>query len=335
MTRALSRSGPLTQTLHRTARRAAAALVVVLATTAAHAQSDETYPARPVRMIVPYAPGGSSDNVARIVAERLASLLGQPVIVDNRGGAAGTIGAQAAQQAKPDGYTLLMAPTAVFAITPHMRKVPYDPLNGFETVAMLAKSFGIVAVRKDLPVSNLTEFVALAKKQPGKLSFGSAGPGSITQLYGELLKQGTGIDILHVPFKGSADSLNALLGGQIDLIIDPVGVPQSRTGGIKAIAIAGDRRIAELPDVPTAAESGISLDLPSWFGLFAPKGTPPAIVAKISGETAKVLREPETEQKMLRLGLFAAYESPAAFAKQLRTDDQLFAELIRKAGIKE
>ena len=316
-------------------KRACAALFLALTTSVAHAQSDEAYPSWPIRMIVPYAPGGSSDNVARIVAERLAPLLGQPVIVDNRGGAAGTIGAQAAQQSKPDGYTLLMAPTAVFAITPHMRKVPYDPSNGFETVALLAKSFGIVAVRKDLPVSTLPEFVALAKKQPGKLSFGSAGPGSITQLYGELLKQGSGIDILHVPFKGSADSLNALLGGQIDLIIDPVGVPQSRAGGIKAIAIAGDRRLAELPDVPTAAESGINLDLPSWFGLFAPKGTPPAIVGKISGEVAKLLREPETEQKMMRLGLFAAYENPAAFAKELRETDQLFAELIRKAGIKE
>jgi len=324
------------RSLRRTAiKHASVALLLALAATVAQAESDEPYPSRPIRMIVPYAPGGSSDNVARIVAERLGPLLGQPVIVDNRGGAAGTIGADVAQRSKPDGYTLLQAPTAVFAITPHIRKVPYDPLNGFETVALLAKSFGIVAVRKDLPVSTLPEFVALAKKQPGKLSFGSAGPGSITQLYGELLKQGSGIDILHVPFKGSADSLNALLGGQIDLIIDPVGVPQSRAGGIKAIAIAGDRRLAELPDVPTAAESGINLDLPSWFGLFAPKGTPPAVVGKISDEVAKVLREPETEQKMMRLGLFAAYESPAAFAKQLRRDDQLFAELIRKAGIKE
>ena len=310
------------------------ALVIALAANAAYAQSDEPYPSRPIRMVVPYAPGGSSDNVSRIVAERLAPLLGQPVIVDNRGGAAGTIGAQLAQQAKPDGYTLLMAPTAVFAITPHMRKVPYDPVNGFETVALLAKAFGIVAVRKDLPVSTLPEFIALARKQPGKFSFGSAGPGSITQLYGEFLKQGTGIDILHVPFKGSADALNALLGGQIDLIIDPVGVAQSRAGAIKAIAIAGDRRLAELPAVPTAAEGGVSLDLPSWFGLFAPKGTPPAVVGKISGEVAKVLREPEIEQKMLRLGLFPAYEDPAAFAKQLRKDDQLFSELIRKAGIK-
>jgi len=309
-------------------------LLLALVATGAYAQSDGQYPARPIRWIVPYPPGGSSDNVSRIVAERLAQLLGQPVVVDNRGGAAGTIGTQLAQQAKPDGYTLLMGPTAVFAITPHMRKVPYDPANGFEPVAMLAKSAGIVAVRKDLPVNSMAELIALAKKEPGKLTFGSAGLGSVTQLYGELLKQRAGVDILHVPFKGSADSLNALLGGQIDLIIDPVGVPQSKAGAIKAIAIAGDRRLPELPNVPTATEGGVNLDLPSWFGLFAPKGTPPAIVARISGEVEKALREPETGEKLLRVGLFAAYENPAAFAKQLRSDDQLFAGLIRKAGIK-
>ena len=255
-------------------------------------------------------------------------------IVDNRGGAAGTIGAELAQRSKPDGWPSSQAPTAVFAITPHLRKVPYDPLNGFEPVALVAKSFGIVAVRKDLLVRARPVPITLAKKQPGKLSFGSAGPGSITQLYGELLKQGSGIDILHVPFKGSADSLQraARRPDRPDHRPDQC---QSRAGAIKPIAIAGDRRLAELPDVPTAAESGINLDLPSWFGLFAPKGTPQPIVAKISGEVAKALREPETEQKMMRLGLFAAYENPAAFAKQLRKDDQLFAELIRKAGIKE
>lgn len=308
--------------------------LLALAAASADAQSGEPYPSRPVRLIVPYPPGGTSDNVSRVVAERLGPLLGQPIVVDNRGGAAGTIGAQAAQAAKPDGYTLLMGPTAVFAITPHLRKVPYDPINGFETVAMLATSPSIAVVHRDSPVKTMAEFIALARKQPGKLTFGSAGPGSITQLYGEILKQRADIDILHVPFKGSADSLTALLGKQVDLIIDPVALGQVRGGAVRAIAIFGDRRVPELPDVPTIAESGYAIDLPSWFGLFAPKGTPPAIVSKISGEVAKALREPETEAKLLKYNLFPAYLDPAAFARQLSQDDRTLADLIQKAGIK-
>jgi tripartite-type tricarboxylate transporter receptor subunit TctC len=301
---------------------------------AAQAQTGEPFPSRPVRIIVPYPPGGSSDNVTRVLAERLAPLLGQPVIVDNRGGAAGTIGAQAAQAAKPDGYTLLMAPTAVFAITPHLRKVPYDPYNGFDTVALLATAPSIAVVHKDSPVKTMADFIAAAKKQPGKMTFGSAGPGSITQLYGEILKQRGGIDILHVPFKGSADALTALLGGQVDLIIDPVALGQARAGAVRAIAIFGDRRIAELPDVPTIAQAGYDIDLPSWFGLFAPKGTPPAVVARLSADVAKALRNPETEQKLLKFSLIPAYLDAAAFAKKLKQDDGILAEVIRKAEIK-
>lgn len=308
--------------------------LLAVVTASGVAQPREAYPSRPVHWIVPYPPGGTSDNVSRVIAERLAALLGQPVVVENRGGAAGTIGAQAAQAAKPDGYTLLMGPTAVFAITPHLRKVPYDPVNGFETVAMLATAPSIAAVQKDYPAKTMAEFVARAKQNPGKLTFGSAGPGSITHLYGEVLKDRAGIDMLHVPFKGSADSMSALLGKQIDLIIDPVALGQVRGGALRALAIFGDRRIPELPDVPTIAEAGYQIDLPSWFGLFAPKGTPAAIVSRISGEVAKLLREPETEKKLLTFSLFPAYLDPAAFARQLKEDDRMIAELIQKAGIK-
>jgi tripartite-type tricarboxylate transporter receptor subunit TctC len=309
-------------------------LVLALALLAAAAHAQEPYPSRPVRIVVPFPPGGSSDNVTRVLAERLAPQLGQPVIVDNRGGAAGTIGAQAAQTAKPDGYTLLMAPTAVFAITPHLRKVPYDPVNGFDTVALLATAPSIAVVHKDSPMRSIADFIAAAKKHPGKLTFGSAGPGSITQLYGEVLKQRGGIDILHVPFKGSADAMTALLGGQVDLIIDPVALGQARAGAVRAIAIFGDRRIAELPDVPTIAQAGHDIDLPSWFGLFAPKGTPPAVVARLSADVAKVLRDPEAEQKLLKFNLIPAYLDAAAFAKKLKQDDGVLAEVIRKAEIK-
>lgn len=298
------------------------------------AQPRDTYPSRPVHLVVPYPPGGTSDNVSRVIADRLGPLLGQPVVVENRGGAAGTIGAQVVQAAKPDGYTLLMAPTAVFAITPHLRNVPYDPVNGFDTVAMLATAPSIAAVHKDYPAKTMAEFIARAKQNPGKLTFGSAGPGSITHLYGEMLKERAGIDLLHVPFKGSADSMNALLGKQIDLIIDPVALGQVRGGALRALAIFGDRRIPELPDVPTIAEAGYRIDLPSWFGLFAPKGTPGSIVSKISGEVAKLLREPETEKRLLTFSLFPAYLDPVAFAEQLKQDDGTIADLIKKAGIK-
>ena len=313
-------------------RRLFLSALLLIASVATYAQ--EPYPSRPIRLIVPYPPGGSSDNAARVVAERLSTQLGQPIVVDNRGGAAGTIGAQAAEKEKPDGYTLLLAPTAVFAITPHLRKVPYEPF-GFEPIGLVATAPSIAVVPKDSPVQSIEDYVALAKKRPGELSFGSAGPGSITQLYGEVLKQRAGINILHVPFKGSAEALTALLGKQVDIIIDPVALPQAVGGAVRPIAIFGERRIAEFPNVPTIAESGYDIDLPSWFGLFAPKGTPPAIVAKVSAELAKALKTPEVEQRLLKFNLFAAYLDPAAFAKKLKQDDQLFGDLIRKIGIKQ
>ncbi len=313
-------------------RRFFLSALMLIASGVAHAQ--DAYPSKPIRLIVPYPAGGSSDNAARIVADRLATQLGQPIVVDNKGGAAGTIGAQAAEKEKPDGYTLLLAPTAVFAITPHLRQVPYEPF-GFEPVGLIATAPSIAVVQKDSPIHSIQDYVALAKKQPGKLTFGSAGPGSITQLYGEMLKQRAGINILHVPFKGSAEALTGLLGKQIDMIIDPVALPQAVGGAVRPIAIFGERRIPELPNVPTIAESGYDMDIPSWFGLFAPKGTPPAIVAKISAELAKILKTPEVEQKLLRVNLFAAYLDPAAFAKKLKEDDKLFADLIRSIGIKQ
>jgi tripartite-type tricarboxylate transporter receptor subunit TctC len=306
--------------------------LLLLASVPAHAQ--EAYPARPIRLVVPYPPGGSSDNAARVVAERLSAQLGQPIVVDNRGGAAGTIGAQAAEGAKPDGYTLLLAPTAVFAITPHLRKVPYEPF-GFEPVGLVATAPSIAVVPKDSPVQTMQDYVAMAKKRPGEVSFGSAGQGSITQLYGEMLKQRAGINILHVPFKGSAEALTAVLGKQVDLIVDPVALPQAMAGAVRPIAIFGERRIPELPNVPTIAESGYDIDLPSWFGLFAPKGTPAAIVSKLSAELAKALATPEVEQRLAKFNLFASYLDPASFAKKLKQDDQLFGELIRKGGIKQ
>ena len=312
-------------------RRIFVSLFVLLA---GAAQAQDAYPSHPIHLIVPYPPGGSSDNVARVVAERLSAQLGQPIVVDNRGGAAGTLGAQATQAAKPDGYTLLMAPTAVFVITPHLRKVPYDPF-GFVPVGLVATAPSIAVVQKDAPYKTMGDLIAAAKKQPGKLTFGSAGPGSITQLYGEMLKQRAGIDILHVPFKGSADAMTAVLGKQVDLIIDPVALGQARAGAVRPIAIFGERRIPELPDVPTIKESGYDIDLPSWFGLFAPKGTPPAIVSKVSAELANTLRVPDVEQKLLKVNLFAAYLDGAALAKKMKQDDALFAEIIRKAGIKE
>jgi len=308
-------------------------LLCLLLLVCAAAQAQDVYPSHPVRLIVPYPPGGTSDNAARVVAERLSTALKQPFVVDNRGGAAGTIGAQATEAAKPDGYTLMLAPTAVLVITPHLRKVPYDPF-GFEPIGLVATSPSIAVVSADSPVRSMKDFVALAKKEPGKLTFGSAGSGSITHLYGEVLKQRAGIDILHVPFKGSAESMNALLGKQIDVMIDPIALPQALAGKVRAIAIFGDRRIPQLPDVPTIVESGYDIDVPSWFGLFAPKGTPPAIIAKVSAELGKALREPETDQKLVKLNLFPAYLDAAAFRKKLKEDDQLFSELIRKGGIK-
>lgn len=307
--------------------------VCLLAAVAPAAIAADAWPTKPVRLIVPYPPGGSSDNIARLAASWLTAALGQTVVIENKGGAGAIIGTDAAARSSADGYTLLLAPTAVMAITPQLRSVPYSVAD-FAPIAILASSYNLVAARKDLPANNMAELTAFAKGQPGKATFGSAGIATATHIAGELVHQALGIQVLHVPFKGSGESLNALVGGQIDLIYDPVALPQVKAGTIKVLAAGGKTRHPELPNVPTLREQGVDVEVGSWFGVFAPKGTPREIVERVAAALARGTQSPGVEGQLARMSLYPDYRGPEAFARQIRDDIASYKSLIERTGLK-
>lgn len=296
-----------------------------------HAQA---WPSKPIKLIVPYPPGGNSDLIGRMIADKISGPLGQQVVVENRAGAGATIGAQVAARAPADGYTLLLAPTAVMAITHHLRKVPYDPEQDFAPIASVSSSYGIVAARKDLPASNMAELIALARKDPGKLTFGSAGTATATHLSGEIVHSKAGIKVLHVPYKGSAESLNDLVGGRIDLIYDPVALVQIKAGNVKALGVTSTVRHPELPGVPTLKEQGLEVPGGSWFGLFAPRGTPPEIVNRVAAEVERAMAAPGVREQLVKFSQFPEFRGPAAFAAEIRADSAFYKDLIQRLGIK-
>lgn len=312
-----------------------AALIPLLTAPASQAQpASAAWPTKPVRIIVPYPAGGNSDAIGRFIADKLGAALGQPMVVENKAGAGATIGAEAAARAVGDGYTFLVAPTAVFAITPHLRRVPYDPVADFIPVAQITGSYSIATARKDAPFNSIPELVASAGKAPGKYTFGSAGLATATHLTGEMVNYKADISMLHVPYKGSSEALADLMGGRIDMIYDPVSLTQVKSGTVKAIAVMSKTRHPELPDVPTVREQGYDIDTRSWFGLFAPKGTPKAIVERTAAEVDKVLKMPETRSLLLKMSQYSDYLGPAAFTAQIKEDSAFFKDLIKRANIR-
>ena len=316
-------------------RRAFLIAASVAAAASAHA---ETYPSRPVRIIVPYPPGASNDIIARLVAERLADKLGQPFVVENRGGAGGNIGAEAVATAEADGYTLMItAPPPLTTNLALYRNLPYDPVKAFAPVALLATVPIVLVVNPSLPVKNVGELVALAKAKPGTLNFGSAGIGSTNHLAGELLKSMTGIDIVHVPYKGDAPAMSDLVGGHIPMMFDnmPAALPQVQSKAIRAIAVAGAKRAAALPDVPTVAESGVpGFEAISWFGMVAPAKTPPSVLAKLQGAVTSILATPDMKTHLTQLGAEVGTVSGAEFGKFLADDRAKWTKVIQVSGAK-
>lgn len=309
------------------------AIVAALAAGTCWAQA--SYPDRPIHFVIPYPPGGTSDNLGRLLADKLRVALGQPLVVENKPGGTSTVGTGLVAQARPDGYTLLLSSSPAFTVLPHLRKVPYDPVNGFEPIAMVAGYLAVVTVRNDLPAKSFAELVALAKKEPGKLTYGSAGIASWGNMAGETIKLKQGIDVLHVPFKGSGDLIAGLLGGHIDIIIDGVGLGLARSGKARALATFGDARHPDLPDIPSLAEVGFKAGLPrSWWGIFAPKGTPAPVLKRIDAALARILAEPETRERMHRISVVPYYLPPAEMRKVMREDSGINAELIRATGMR-
>ena len=295
------------------------------------------WPDRPIRLVVPYPPSGTSDNVGRLVAERLSALLNANVLVDNRPGGTTQVGTELVYRAPPDGNTLLLGALTAFTVLPHLRKkLPYDAHLGFEVVGGIADYLALVCVRKELGVTTLADFVKLAKDRPGKLTFGSAGIASFGHIAGEILKTETKIDMLHVPFKGSADAANAMLGGHIDVMIDGAPLPLAKAGRVVPLATFSARRHPELPQVPSMPETGLSIrvnETPGW-GLFAPKGTPPAIINRLAKALQTLLAEPDTKAKLQRMSTVSAWMTGSDLSKAIDSDHRFYSTLLPAIGLR-
>src|SRR5882672_2601695 len=311
--------------------------VVVLCAFSIGVNAQDRYPLRPLRIIVPFAPGGSTDIFARLVAERLTVSLGQPVVVENRAGASGNIGAEAVAKAAPDGYTLLMATTGVMAINNALfRNLAYDAAKDFEPVIFIASITNVLAVPNDLPAKNVAELVALAKRDPGKLTFASSGAGSSTHLSAELFKSMAGVDIVHVPFKGSGQALIDVVAGRVSMIFDnmPSALPHIKGGKLRALGVTGSKRSGALPDVPTIAEAGVpGYESLSWSGFALPSGAPREVVQRLNRETNAVLATADMKQKLAEQGADAVGGLPEAFAKHVRAEREKWGRLVQERGI--
>ncbi len=321
--------------MSRILKRAASLLVLALIAAGAGAQ---TYPAKPIRLVVPFPPGGTTDILAREVGQRLSQSFGQSVVVDNRPGAAGNIGSELVAKSAPDGYTLLMATVGTHAINPSLyAKMPYDHVKDFAPVILVASVPNVLEVTPSLPVYTVADLIKLAKEKPGQINFASSGSGTSIHLSGELFKAMAGVDMTHVPYKGSAPAIADLIGGQVQVMFDnlPSSLPQIKAGKLRAIAMTSAQRAPALPEVPTIAESGLpGFEASSWFGLVAPAGTPPAIIARINAEVNQWLQSPEAKEKLLAQGAAAAGGSPEQFAAYISAETEKWARVVKASGAK-
>jgi len=291
------------------------------------------YPENPIRWVIPFPAGGGADIVGRVVAHKLSELVGQQVVIDNRGGAGGNIAAELVARAAPDGYTLLMPHASIQTVNAALyEKLPYDPEKDFVPITLLTTVPNMLAVHPSVPVRSTKEFIALAKKFPGKLTFGSSGNGTAGHLANELLKSEAGINMLHVPYKGAAPALVGLLSGEVDSLITNVSVllPMIRAGKVRALAVASLKRAGPVPDIPTLAESGLpGFDADSWYGLVAPAGTPAAIVSMLHGAVVKALRDPAVQAQLTKVGAVTIGNTPEEFRQRVRVDAAKWARVIK------
>lgn len=310
----------------------------VLTSLALNVASAQTYPDRPVKMIAPFPAGGLADVLARAVSDELTKSLGQPVIVENRAGAGGNIGADAAAKSTPDGYTLLMTSAGILTANQFLyAKMPFDAETAFVPVSNVAEMSMLLVVNPKVEAKTLQEFLTLARAQPNKLNFGSPGIGTTGHLGLAVLMHAGNVKLTHVPYRGAAPAITDLLGGQIEGVVDnpPTVLGHIAAGKLRPLAVAGKQRLAQLPDVPTAAEAGLpGFEASSWFGVVAPAGTPPAIVARLHQEIAKALRLPATQERFAKSGARLLGNSPDEFAKQIRDDRTKWGEIIKAANIK-
>jgi tripartite-type tricarboxylate transporter receptor subunit TctC len=311
--------------------------MVLFCVAATHAFA-QAYPAKPVKMIIPYPPGGGNDTLGRLFAAKLSDRLGQPVVVENRPGAGTLIGTDAAAKSAPDGYTILLSSIATHALSPNLySKVPYDPIKDFAPVTLLGIAPTVLVVRNDLPAKDLAELVAAAKAKPGGFTYASGGNGTPPHINGEVFKAVAGVDLLHVPFKGGGPALVDLMAGRVDVMLDTAAsaMPHVRSGKLRALAITGAKRSAEYPDLPTFAEAGLSgYDTNAWYSVHAPAGTPPEVVRRLNAELVASLKEPDVQARFKQLTTEPVGNTPDEFAAFVRAELDKYARVIKSAGIR-
>jgi len=297
----------------------------------------QPYPAKPVRMIVPWAPGGTTDILGRLIAQKMAEKWGQPVVVENRSGAAGNIGTEAAARAPADGYTLLVGTMSSHAMNPFLyQKMSFDPVNDLAPISLVANVATVLVVPPSLPVNSVNELIALARAKPGQLNFASGGVASFNQLCAELLKMTAKIDIVHVPYKGGAPAVADLVGAKVDLLFTgaPVTMSHIKAGRLKVLAVTDSQRSPALPDTPTMAESLPGYEFNNWYGIMAPAGTPRALVDVLNAEVQRILALAEVREKFAGLGADPTPSTPERFAAVLKADAEKWGRVIRQAGVR-
>jgi tripartite-type tricarboxylate transporter receptor subunit TctC len=303
---------------------------------AAGAAWGQAWPTKPVRWVSPFAPGGGTDITSRIIAQKLSPVLGQQVVVENRGGAGGNIGADLVAKSPPDGYTILLGSVGPIAINVSLyKKLPYDPVKDLVPVTLAANALNVLVVHPALPAKSVKELIALARARPDELSFGSSGNGATDHLAGELFKAMTGTKMLHIPYKGGAPAMLDLMGGQVQIVFATMAtsVGAIKGGKIRALAMTGNKRFELMPELPTIAQAGVpGFEVNNWYGVFVPAGTPREIVAKLNAETVKVLQQPDVKAKLLESGIEAVWDTPEQFAVYIQSETRKWAKVVKDSG---
>lgn len=317
--------------------RCVAALALAVFAPLIQAQGSGAYPNRPIKIVVTVPPGGAADFIARLLASKLATSMGQPVVVENKGGASGTLASDAVAKAAPDGYTLLQNSISTHGIGPHLfAKLPYDPFGSLVPITMLASLPLIMTINADIKAQNLTEFVAFAKQNPGKVAFASSGSGGAPHMSAELLKIAAAVDMVHVPYRGSGPAVSDLVGGQVQVMFDgaPSLLPQVNAGKLRVLAAASPRRNPLLPNVPTFAELGYpSVNVALWYGMMAPAGTPPEIIARLNREINSALKSPDVVERFAAQGTEPLGGTPEQAAAYMRQEMERWGPVVKKAGV--
>jgi len=314
-----------------------AVLGAALVPWAAPAQTTDAWPGRPIRFILPFPPGGGTDILGRVIAERLTANLGQPVVTENRGGAGGNVGAEAAAKSAPDGYTIVLVAPSLAISTSLYSKLNYDAVRDFAPVSLVATVPNVMVTHPSVPANTLAEFIRVAKTRPGEMNFGSGGSGTSNHLAGELFNIVAGVRLVHVPYKGVNLAMSDVLSGQIHLVVIgvPAAAPHIKAGKLRALALVAPQRAAALPEVPTAAEAGLpNFEVTTWYGVLAPAGTPKTIVTRLNAELVRIMHAPDLKERLAAMATDPATSTPEEFADYIKREIAKWAEVVRQAGLK-